>query len=74
MSDTTALELYSFITHICKLLKNFDFPEAEQPLGLFSLKIFHGFVIWEDRTNCLPCVLFGNKYVGKYFKNSYQNW
>ena len=66
MSDTNALQLYSFIIHVWKSPKNFHFTEAEQPLGLFGLKSFHGFVIWEDRTYYLPCVLFGNKNKGKY--------
>ena len=55
------------ITNVCKSSKNFDFPETEQ---LFRFVWFEEFPRvcyswWEDRTYCLPCVLFGHKYVGK---------
>ena len=54
------------IINVCKSSKNFDFPETEQ---LFRFVWFEEFPRvyswWEDRTYCLPCVLFGHKYVGK---------
>ena len=60
MSDKTDLELCSFITNVC-------FPEAEQPFRFdwFEEFLWLCYSSWEDRTYCLPCVLFGHKNVGK---------
>ena len=67
MSDKTDLELCSFITNVCKPPKNFCFPEAEQPFRFdwFEEFLWLCYSFWEDRTYCLPCVLFGHKNVGK---------
>ena len=58
MSDTTDPELCSHVTNVCKPLQNFDFPEAEQPLRLFALKSFHGFVIFGGRKEPIACHVF----------------
>ena len=64
MSDTT---VFSLITNVCKPPKNIDFTEAKQ---LFMFAWFEEFPWvcyswWEDRTYCLPCVLFGHKNMEK---------
>ena len=58
MSETTDLELCSLITNVCKPLKNFNFPETEQPLGLFGLKSFCGLVVLGERIEPIGCLVF----------------
>ena len=67
MSDTTDPELLSLITNVCKPPTNFDFPKAEQPFEFVWFKKIPWvcYSWWEDRTYCLPCVLFGQKNVGR---------
>ena len=73
MSDATDPEMCSLITNMCKAPKNFDFPEAEQPLGLFGLKSFRGF---GGRIEPIVCLVFC--LVIKMWENLYkepcQNW
>ena len=47
--------------------KKFDFPEAEKHFRFVWFEEFPWvrYSLWEDRTYCLLCVLFGHKYVGK---------
>ena len=67
MSDTTDPELYSLITNVYKPPKNFDFSETEQSFRFVWFEELPWVCCsqWEDRTYCLPCVLFGHKNVGK---------
>ena len=67
MSDTTDPEVLSLITNMCKPPINFDFPKAEQPFGFVWFKKIPCvcYSWWENRTYCLPCVLFGHKNVGR---------
>ena len=67
MSDTTDPELCSLITNVCKPPKSFDFLETEQPFRFVWQEEFPWvcYSWWEDRTYCLPCVLFGHKNVEK---------
>ena len=67
MSDTTNPELCSIITNVCKPPKDFDFKEAEQSCSFVWFEQFRWvyYFWWEDKTYCLPCVLFGHKNVGK---------
>lgn len=51
---------------------NFDFPETEQPLGLFGLKSFDGFAMLGTRME--PCVLFGHKNGKMFIKKTYRTW
>ena len=57
MPDTSDPELCFLITNVCKPPTNFDFPENEQPLGLFGLKSFHGFVILGGRIGLIACLM-----------------
>ena len=61
MSDTADSELCSLITNVRKPPKTFDFPEAEQHCSFvwFENFLWVCYSWWEDRTCCLPCVLFG---------------
>ena len=75
MSDTTYPELCSLIAYLCKPPKYFDFPEAEHLFRFFWFEEFPFYIgfhrfPWEDRTYCLPCVLFGHKNVGKYLQKN----
>ena len=65
MSDTTDPEMCSLITDVCKPPKNFDFPETEQPFRFVWFEEFPWvcYSRWENRSFCLPCVLFGHKNV-----------
>ena len=67
MSDTTDPEMCSLITDVCKPPKNFDFPETEQPFRFVWFEEFPWvcFSRWENRSFCLPCVLFGHKNVAE---------
>ena len=58
MTKTTNPELCSLITNVCKLPKNFDFPEIMQPFRLFGLKSVHGFVILGGRMKPIACLVF----------------
>ena len=63
MPNTTYPELCSLMTNMCKPPKNFEYPEIVQP---FSFAWFEEcpwvyYNRWEDKTYCLPCVLFGYK-------------
>ena len=68
---STDPELRSFITNVCKPLKNFDFPGIAQPFRLVWFEEFP----WvchssgEDRTYYLSGVLFSYKNVGKSLQN-----
>ena len=63
MSDTNDPKLCSLITNVCKLPKNFDFPKTEQPFKFVCFEQFPWvcYSRWENKTYCLPCVLFGRK-------------
>ena len=76
MSDTTDPELCFLITNVCEPSKNFDFPETEQFFRFAWFKKFRWvcYSRWDDRTCCLPCVLFGHKNLGKSLQKSYQKW
>ena len=67
MSDTTDPELCSLITYVCKPPKNFGSPEIEQPFRFVLFEEFRWICYsrWEDRTYCLPCILFGHENVGR---------
>ena len=58
MPDTTDSELCFLIINVCKPPTNFNFPENEQPLGLFSLKSFHEFVILGGSIGLIACLVF----------------
>ena len=61
-------ELCYLIANVCKPPKNyFDFPEIAQffRFGWFEEFPWAYYSRWEDRTNYLPCILFGYKNVGK---------
>ena len=64
---STDPELCSLITNVCKPPKNFDFPEIAQPFRFvwFEESPWVCYSLWEDRTYCLPFVLFGYKNVEK---------
>ena len=76
MPDTTDPELCFLITNVCKPPTNFDFPENEQPLGLFGLKSFHGFVILGGRIERIDCLVFYLviKMWENLYKKTYQKW
>ena len=67
MSNTTDPELCCLITNVCKPPPNFDFVEIEQQFMFVWFEEFPWvcYSCSEDRTYCLPCVLFGHKNVGK---------
>ena len=60
----SAQDISSFLKN-CKQPKKHGFSQKLTcPLGLFGLKIFHGFniLVWlEDENYCLSSVLFGHK-------------
>ena len=68
MSNTTDPEMRSLIISMCKLTKTFDFPETVS----FEQFPWVCYSCWEDRTYCLPSVLFGYKNVGNPYKKPYQ--
>ena len=63
MSNTIDPELCFLITSVCKAPKNIDFPEIGQPFRFvwFEECPWVCYSRWEDKTYCLPCVLFGYK-------------
>ena len=65
MSDTTDPELCSLIIKVYKPTKNFGFPETKQPFRFVWYEEFPWvcYSRWENRTYCLPCVLFGHRNV-----------
>ena len=67
MLDKTDSELCSLITNVCKPPKEFDFTEAGLPCRFVWYEEFPWvcYFWWEDKTHCLPCVLFGHKNVEK---------
>ena len=72
---STDPELCSFITNVCKPLKNLDFPGIAQPFRLVWFEEFP----WvchssgEDRTYYLSGVLFSYKNVGKSLQKTISN-
>ena len=76
MTKTTNPELCSLITNVCKLPKNFDFPEIMQPFRFvwFEECPWVCYSWWEDETYCLPCVLFGYKKWESLYKTLYLTW
>ena len=55
MPSTTHPELCSLITNVCKLPKDLNLPEGEQP---FDLKSFYEFVILGGKMEPIVCLLF----------------
>ena len=72
MSNTTDPDLCSLITNVYKPLKNFDFQKIVQPFMFAWFEEFPWacYLCLEDRTCCLPCVLFDYKYVGKFLQKT----
>ena len=67
--------LWFLITNVCKPPKHFDFPEIAQP---FRFVWFEEFPLvcysrWEDKSYCMPCVLFGYENVGKFLQKTISN-
>ena len=63
------------ITNVCKPPKHFDFPEITQP---FRFVWFEEFPLvcysrWEDKSYCMPCILFGYENVGKSLQKTISN-
>ena len=76
MSNTTDPELSSLITDERKPPKNFNFSEIAQPLGLFSLKSVHEFVILVGRIKPITCLVsyLVIKMWESLYKKPYETW
>ena len=60
---------------MCNPPKNFDFAEIPQHFMFVWFEEFPWvcYSCWEDKTYCLPCVLFGCKNVGKSLQKTMSN-